>query len=114
MTAQTQAPGRQAEQLGIPGEAILGADFAALSETERLARRHHAGRAPVAALTGWLAVPGPGAGLGPGPGRGPQKKFAYGTGRRFGGWGSLVQCDSIHRTRGSGPGGDTGSTNART
>ena len=27
-----------AEQLGIPGEAILGADFAALSETERLAR----------------------------------------------------------------------------
>jgi Ca2+-transporting ATPase len=27
-----------AEQLGIPGEAILGADFAALSEAERLAR----------------------------------------------------------------------------
>ena len=27
-----------AEQLGIPGEAILGADFAALSEDERLAR----------------------------------------------------------------------------
>jgi Ca2+-transporting ATPase len=27
-----------AEQLGIPGEAILGADFAALSETERLER----------------------------------------------------------------------------
>jgi Ca2+-transporting ATPase len=27
-----------AEQLGIPGDAILGADFAALSETERLAR----------------------------------------------------------------------------
>jgi Ca2+-transporting ATPase len=26
------------EQLGIPGEAILGADFAALSEQERLAR----------------------------------------------------------------------------
>ena len=27
-----------AEQLGIPGEAILGAEFAALSEDERLAR----------------------------------------------------------------------------
>src|SRR2546430_9954021 len=27
-----------AEQLGIPGEAILGADFAALSEQERLTR----------------------------------------------------------------------------
>ena len=27
-----------AEQVGIPGEAILGADFAALSEAERLAR----------------------------------------------------------------------------
>ena len=27
-----------AEQLGIPGEAILGADFAALSEIDRLAR----------------------------------------------------------------------------
>ena len=27
-----------AEQLGIPGEAILGADFAALPEDERLAR----------------------------------------------------------------------------
>ena len=27
-----------AEQLGIPGEAILGADFAALSAEERLAR----------------------------------------------------------------------------
>jgi hypothetical protein len=44
----------------------------------------------------------------------PQKKLAYGTGRRFGGGGCLVQCDSIHRTRGSGPGGDTGSTNPRT
>ena len=36
-----------AKQLGIPGEAILGADFAALSEPERLARieRHRRGRA---------------------------------------------------------------------
>ena len=34
----------------------------------------------------------------------PQKKLAYGTGRRFGGAGCLVQCDSIHRTRGAGPG----------
>ena len=52
-------------------------------------------------LAGW-AVPG------------PQTKFAYGTGGRSGGGGCLVQCDSIHRTRGSGPGGDTGSTNTRT
>ena len=44
----------------------------------------------------------------------PQKKSAYGAGRRCGGGGGLVQCDSIHRTRGSGPGGDTGSTNTRT
>ena len=44
----------------------------------------------------------------------PQMKFAYGTGRRLVGGGGLVQCDSIHRTRGSGPGGDTGSTNTRT
>jgi hypothetical protein len=50
----------------------------------------------------------------PGPAPSPQRKVAYGTGRRFGGWGCLVQCDSIHRTRGSGPGGDTGSTNPRT
>lgn len=53
------------------------------------------------ARTGWLVAS-------------PQKKFAYGTGRRCGSWGCLVQCDSIHRTRGSGPGGDTGSTNTRT
>ena len=35
-----------AKQLGIPGEAILGADFAALSEQERLRphRRHRRGR----------------------------------------------------------------------
>ena len=35
-----------AKQLGIPGEAILGADFAALSEQERLARidEHRRGR----------------------------------------------------------------------
>ena len=52
-------------------------------------------------------------GTGPVPRR-PQTKVAYGTGRRCGGWGCLVQCDSSHRTRGSGPGGDTGSTNART
>jgi hypothetical protein len=51
---------------------------------------------------------------GSGPVPSPQKKVAYGTGRRPGGWGCLVQCDSIHRTRGSGPGGDTGSTNTRT
>lgn len=49
-----------------------------------------------------------------GPAAGPQTNVAYGTGRRCGGRGCLVQCDSIHRTRGSGPGGDTGSTNART
>lgn len=52
--------------------------------------------------------------VGSGPVPSPQKKVAYGTGRRCGGWGCLVQCDSIHRTRGSGPGGDTGSTNTRT
>jgi hypothetical protein len=44
----------------------------------------------------------------------PQTKVAYGTGRRRGGEGCLAQRDSIHRTRGSGPGGDTGSTNIRT
>jgi hypothetical protein len=56
------------------------------------------------------------AGVEDGAGRAPspQRKVAYGTGRRRGGWRCLVQCDSIHRTRGSGPGGDTGSTNART
>ena len=44
----------------------------------------------------------------------PQKKSANGTGPRCGGGGCLAQCDSSHRTRGSGPGGDTGSTNTRT
>ena len=56
---------------------------------------------------GWLTGPLAGAGT-------PQKKLAYGAGRRCGGGGGLVQCDSIHRTRGSGPGGDTGSTNSLT
>jgi hypothetical protein len=32
------------------------------------------------------------------------KQLLEGTGRWCGGWGCLVQCDSIHRTRGSGPG----------
>ena len=32
-----------AEQLGIPGEAILGADFAALTDEERLAQIDHIG-----------------------------------------------------------------------
>jgi hypothetical protein len=44
----------------------------------------------------------------------PQKKFAAGTGPWCGGRGCLAQCDSIQRTRGSGPDGDTGSTNTRT
>ncbi|MGH3225336.1 MAG: hypothetical protein ACRDPY_42750 [Streptosporangiaceae bacterium] len=44
----------------------------------------------------------------------PQMKFAYGTGGRFGGGGTLKQCDSSHRTRGSGPSGDTGRMNSRT
>jgi len=59
--------------------------------------------------TNWLTARLPGAGT-------PQKKLAYGTGRRCGGegGGGLVQRDSIHRTRGSGPGGDTGSTNSLT
>jgi len=51
---------------------------------------------------------------GSGPVPSPQKKVAYGTGRRCGDWGCLVQCDSSHRTCASGPGGDTGSTNTRT
>ena len=51
---------------------------------------------------------------GSGPLPSPQTKVAYGTGRRCGRSGGLVQCASIHCTRGSGPGGDTGSTNTRT
>jgi hypothetical protein len=51
---------------------------------------------------------------GSGPVPGPQKKVACGTAPRCGSWGCLAQCDSIHRTRGSGPAGDTGNTNART
>ena len=51
---------------------------------------------------------------GSGTGPSPQKKVAYGTGRRWEGGGGLAQCDSIHRTRGSGPTGDTGSRNTRT
>ena len=43
-----------------------------------------------------------------------QTKVAYGTGARSGGGGSLVHCDSIHRTRGSGPGGEVGNRKART
>ena len=41
-------------------------------------------------------------------------KFAASAGGRPGGGGGLVQCDSIHCTRGSGPGGDTGSRKTRT
>ena len=42
---------------------------------------------------------------------GAQMKFAYGRGRAFSGAGCLVQCDSIHSTRGSEPDGDTVSSN---
>ena len=59
--------------------------------------------------TGWAVELPTGGAMGS-----PQKKSAYGTGPSPGGGGCLAQCDSIHRTRGSGPGGDTGSTNTRT
>ncbi len=66
-------------------------------------------------LAGCCSGAGAGAGAGVEVGVGPpQMKFAYGTGRRFGGGGSLKQCDSSHRTRGSVPSGDTGRMNSRT
>ena len=105
MDAMNSAPVPREITVTAEGRSFSGSDMDRHARRGRipLARRHHAVGALVAGAADRLAGARP-----------PQKKLVYGTGRRSGGGGCLVQCDSIHRTRGSGPGGDTGSTNART
>jgi hypothetical protein len=95
------------------GVAFIEPEVAAsvITQDGKLVVGRGGGGSPAAGLTTVSWPMGTGRLTGPAP---SQMKFAYRTGGLFGGAGALMQCDSIHRTRGSGPGGDTGRMNPRT